>query len=294
MPPANYCLFSHEMLYSARFTVKPILMEEVMVKRKYVPASISETAFNCPYCGALCLQAWHKIFIREITENDRKPRIFWDEEEINKNSRNGLISVEDAKLLTEYARMLNAGVITFEEEDIGSSRVLVHNVHLSRCYNCHKVAVWVHDRLLFPPELYGEEPNPDIPDDILRDYEEARSILNLSPRGAAALLRLAVQKLCKHLGEKGDDINKDIGSLVQKGLSIKVQRALDIVRVIGNQAVHPGVIDLRDDRDTALNLFSLINLIVEQMISQHNHIDNMYNGLPSDKIAAIERRDAQK
>ncbi len=101
-------------------------------------------------------------------------------------------------------------------------------------------------------------PNPDLPDHIIRDYEEARGILRDSPRGAAALLRLCVQKLCMHLGEKGKNIDDDIASLVSKGLNPLVQKSLDIVRVIGNEAVHPGVIDLNDDRDTASQLLILI------------------------------------
>jgi hypothetical protein len=38
-----------------------------------------------------------------------------------------------------------------------------------------------------------------------------------------------------------------------------VQQSLDIVRVIGNDAVHPGQIDLTDDIETATKLFVLIN-----------------------------------
>ena len=49
------------------------------------------------------------------------------------------------------------------------------------------------------------------------------------------------------MGEKGKDINTDIGNLVKKGLPIKVQESLDILRVIGNEAVHPGQLDLKDD-----------------------------------------------
>jgi hypothetical protein len=106
----------------------------------------------------------------------------------------------------------------------------------------------------------GVVPNPDLPDELFADFNEPREIVNASPRGAAALLRLVIQKLCGHLGEKGKNTDDDIASLVAKGLNPLVQQALDVVRVIGNEAVHPGAIDLKDDRDTALRLFQVVNV----------------------------------
>jgi hypothetical protein len=85
----------------------------------------------------------------------------------------------------------------------------------------------------------------------------------------------------------------DIASLVAKGLNRLVQQSLDIVRVIGNEAVHPGTIDLRDDRDTALQLFKLVNLIAEQMISTPKHVNQIFDSLPVAKKAAIEKRDGK-
>lgn len=117
------------------------------------------------------------------------------------------------------------------------------------------------------------------------DYEEAGTILNLSPRGAAALLRLAIQKLCAALGEKGKNIDDDIASLVNKGV--------DAVQVIGNEAVHPGTLDLRDDRDTTRKLFDLVNIIAEQMISIPKHIEEVYAKIPEEKRKAIDKRDGK-
>jgi hypothetical protein len=136
--------------------------------------------------------------------------------------------------------------------------------------------------------------NPDLPEDVRRDYDEASTILDLSPRGAAALIRLGIQKLCKELGQPGKNINADIKALVAGGLDPRVQRALDAVRVIGNNAVHPGQIDLRDDRATAESLFRLMNLIAEKMISEPKHVDEVYAALPEDARAAIEKRDGGK
>ena len=69
--------------------------------------------------------------------------------------------------------------------------------------------------------------------------------------------------------------------MVRKGLSPVVQQALDAVRVVGNEAVHPGALDLRDDRDTAGRLFELVNIIAEQMISNPKHVRELYKKLPS-------------
>lgn len=163
---------------------------------------------------------------------------------------------------------------------------------VSKCYNCSEVALWIADRMVFPAYGEVEHPNPDMPADVQIDYIEASSILKNSPRGAAALLRLAIQKLCVELGGSGRNINDDIALLVSKGLDRKVQQALDIVRVIGNNAVHPGEINLKDDRKTAESLFALVNLIVDAMISQPRHLDSMFGSLPQGARDAISKRDS--
>ena len=48
---------------------------------------------------------------------------------------------------------------------------------------------------------------------------------------------------------------------------------LIVLEFIGNFAVHPGQLDLRDDVDTANKLFVFINVIVENQISQPKLID---------------------
>ncbi len=96
-----------------------------------------------------------------------------------------------------------------------------------------------------------------------------------------------------HLTEKGKDLNEDIASLVKKGLEVDVQQALDVVRVIGNNAVHPGVIELKDDRATALKLFELVNIIVERRISTPKRIAALFEGLPPGAHEQIAKRDGK-
>jgi hypothetical protein len=96
-----------------------------------------------------------------------------------------------------------------------------------------------------------------------------------------------------HLKEHGKDLNKDIGSLVKKGLPDRIQKALDVVRVIGNESVHPGQIDLNDNPAITTKLFELINFIADAMITKPKEIDKLFDGLPDGKKEAIQKRDGQ-
>lgn len=167
----------------------------------------------------------------------------------------------------------------------------MQQIIFSFCKHCQHYAIW-HQGIMIYPNFSGiDTPNIDLNDDIKMDYEEAAEIMQKSPRGAAALLRLVVQKLCKQLGERGQNINTDIANLVKQGLPIKIQQALDTVRVTGNEAVHPGTLDLKDDQETAQNLFKLVNFIAEKMISEPKEVEKLFNNLPEDKKEQIKKRD---
>ena len=147
--------------------------------------------------------------------------------------------------------------------------------------------------MFFPEGGNAPPPHVEMPADVADDFNEARGIVLKSPRGAAALLRLAIQKLMPHLGEQGERMDTDIKSLVQKGLSDQIQQALDTVRVIGNESVHPGELDLRDEPETAAALFDLVNLIVEEMIARPKAVKALYDKLPQSKLNAIKKRDGK-
>jgi len=168
------------------------------------------------------------------------------------------------------------------------------NLFASLCDSCDGWAFWFKDRIVYPlvnSEIVAHE---DMPANLKADFSEAASIVDLSPRGAAALLRLCLQKLMPHIGGTGDNINEDIKVLVKGGLDVRVQKALDVLRVIGNHAVHPGKIDLKDDKATALRLFEILNVIIVATISTHKKIDALYEKLPASVLEAIEDRDGPK
>lgn len=256
---------------------------------KYVPPSVSESAFSCPHCGAYTTQHWHHLHTTRYkkTEHPHIPgeqdrQAFLADKNIPDDIRQNLL---------DYVDRMAAGLpfLEYSRSTLYES-ANVNNCFLSECFNCGKFAVWVHGSLVFPAVRQGQNPNQDLPAGVLKHYEEARSILDLSPRGAAALLRLCVQLLCKHLGEKGKNIDDDIANLVAKGLNLLVQQSLDVVRVIGNEAVHPGVIDLNDNKDIAIKLFGLINAIADQMITHPKNVAALYSALPEEKRKAIESR----
>jgi hypothetical protein len=203
--------------------------------------------------------------------------------EYNKTAFNCPICGAFAKQMWTQMRIINSS------EQYNAS---VEDPKISVCNHCSGFSIWKNKKLICPNTGTAPLPNIDMPNDVAADYDEARNILNLSPRGAAALLRLAIQKLCIHLGGKGKDLNSDIGQLVKNGLPEKLQKALDSVRVIGNNAVHPGKIDLKDDIKTANQLFVFLNIICDNQISQHKLISQFYdNVIPESAKNAIEKRD---
>lgn len=234
-----------------------------MSEPKYESPDISKSAFNCLHCRAYAQQVWFYTagwMVGDIPQIMDQGDIFVLIQEVREYHTN----VRNTEKNILERRPARCRILSNENE------IEFHSIsltYLSQCSRCHNFAVWVDDRVVWPQMGDAPSPNSDIPDDVRVDYEEASAILGASPRGAAALLRLGVQKLCKHLGEKGDNLSADIGSLVKKGLNPKIQQALDTIRVIGNHAVHPGQIDLQDDRETARILFDLVNLISDSMIS---------------------------
>jgi hypothetical protein len=62
--------------------------------------------------------------------------------------------------------------------------------------------------------------------------------------------------------------------------------------VIGNEQVHPGTLDVRDDPALAQELFELLNFIIEDRITRPKSIAQLYQRLPLEKLKGIQKRDA--
>lgn len=184
-------------------------------------------------------------------------------------------------------------------------RVLAHrksyegawSVVVKGCQACDRLEVWLPEpapagRMVYPVASAAPPPDPGLQGEVLADYTEAAAVLPISARASAALLRLAIERLVQDVGQHGGDLNEGIGILVKDhNLPATVQQALDVVRVIGNEGVHAGTMDLRDDSTTALQLFALVNLIADYTITMPERVGAIYRTLPPTKLAGIDNRD---
>lgn len=252
--------------------------------------SVNETSFNCPHCGALAKQFWFQTRAKSYAA-DAHPS--WLDEQEKTTILTDIKNVDEREIIAKNIdRILTRRPFLLSKSTSEFSTPL-HNLNVSRCYNCEEIAIWLGEGMVWPNRGSVPHPNADIPHDALCDYEEAAEIVDKSPRGAAALLRLAIQKICISLGGRGH-LNDDISMLVEQGLDKRVQQSLDVVRVVGNNAVHPGELNIGDNRSVADNLFGLVNLIVDITISQPKHVAQLYDGLPENARTAIEKRDGSK
>jgi hypothetical protein len=177
--------------------------------------------------------------------------------------------------------------------NVGTQGIVLLDLRASVCVACENYSLWFNGKVIHPRSSTAPPPVAGMPESVKTDYMEAKLVFDDSPRAAAALLRLAVQKLCIHLGRPGKNLNSDVAQLATEGLPDYVRRALDVVRVVGNNSVHPGELDVRDDPKTAEALFHCVNWIVEAMIQRAQRISELYAKLPAGAKDAVTKRDRE-
>lgn len=182
------------------------------------------------------------------------------------------------------------------------------SIYEATCSRCQKPSLWrvtktgisqnvtldLEGELVFPDNTFSVLPEKDMPEDVKIDYMEASRVFSRSPRSAAALLRLGLQKLCKHLGEDGKNINDDIRSLAANNtLPPDVIKVADTVRITGNNAVHPGEMSSEDVDHIASKMFYLLNFIVRKGISEPKELEGLYSMTPEGPRKSAEAKDAK-
>ena len=234
--------------------------------------------FKCPHCGVVAQQQWFSNYELSQIVFSIYEHIYLDYRIYKQDYEQSIIQ---EFLKTAKERFPN---------DIDS--FFPKNLSIATCLSCNEHSLWIDQKIVYPRKVSIDLPNEDLNEEIKAIYKEAASIFLDSPRGATALLRLALQMLMKQLGKDGKNINSDIKELVKEGLSPKIQKALDLLRVIGNNAVHPGQINLDDNKEVALKLFKILNMIANEMITQPKEVETLYDEIiPEESKKHIEIRD---
>lgn len=213
----------------------------------YIPPKFNESKFTCPHCGAIAHQKWVCY--------------------INGNLMN---IPSNEKPLPKYSE--------------GTKRI--NGLVASECEHCKNYMFWFDKKIIFPKYSTVPAPHKDMPENVKKDYVEARNIVNDSPRGACALLRLALDKLMDELEAKGTSLHNKILNYIEEeeeGRGTSLEHAFTSVRVIGNESVHIGTLDMKDNVEIAIALFEILNYIVYDTISKKKKIEEIHNILPEKK-----------
>lgn len=223
-------------------------------------------SFTCPHCEIASHQRWfHLCGEIRVPENNYPNSLYLD-------------------LFTDERHHYDI----IEEADIDPYIV-------ARCDHCFDISLWYVNKkiesgkvewigkFVYPDKSTAPQPNPDLNQKIRRIYNEARNILNKSPRAACALLRLALEELCKNLGATDNNLpdgQKRLRDRIkylagEKGLDNKIKEAFENVRLAGNEALHTGEINLSDKKENANLLFEMINIIADDLITKENKIKKL-------------------
>ncbi len=225
----------------------------------YINPEFKLDAFHCPLCGTYAHMQWDGLEVQDIRGTD------YHEAMCSRCNKPSLWRVT-------------------KTQGIG-----IGNAKTGRFDLIAKAA-----ELVYPDNGVAPLPVEDMPNDVKAEYIEAARIFSRSPRGAAALLRLGLQKLCKHLGQDGKHIDTDIRGLAsQNVVPPLVVKVADTVRITGNNAIHPGEMSDDDFDQVASKMFDLLNFIVKKGISEPKELEALYTLTPENPRKDAEGRDAK-
>ncbi len=236
--------------------------------------------FQCPHCQVASQQTWFDVDSSSSAANKILSHVFYD--------YRTQIRDYHQEAIAKFIDVVEAANKRHMQEFVPQG------FSVATCSSCKGISLWVNKEIVYPKQISVPPPNEDMEQGIQDLYIEASTIVVDSPKGATALLRLALQLLLEQLGKSGKNINNDIKELVNDGLSPKIQKALDLLRVVGNNAVHPGQIDLDDGREIAIKLFHVLNFITDEMISKPKELELLYSEVvPEETQQHIKERDGK-
>lgn len=241
-----------------------------MINKTTIP-ELEKAVFICPHCFIATSQKWESV-LEKYELIFLKQKFFFK----NRLSFSAFRADQNWDIFNGFWTMFN------DEKE----KQMPYNFYYASCFNCRKHSIWVENKMVYPLSGSGPMPSKDMPENVKKIYDEARKVSIFSLRASAALLRVALEELTVHLGEKDGTLYERIVNLEKSGLSRKVIENLNIVRITANEGgAHAGQIDLenKDNEGIVDKLFLLINLIVEKTISDDKVIQKLRSKLPENK-----------
>lgn len=161
------------------------------------------------------------------------------------------------------------------------------------CLGCRKGSVWRDGKRVFPARVPSIQPHEDMPPKARGLFEEAVAVKGLSPRASAALARASLESFLKeHFSEsKAYNLDERVAE-AGRHISAELWEALTVLRVVGNEALHDGKIEMQlDGSDDAYiePLLGAVNGLAEELISRPARTRALYEKLPDAKRTGAEQ-----
>jgi hypothetical protein len=226
----------------------------------YIEPQLGAESFSCPYCNTVAHQDWYSLFLKP--ENAAEVRVLTPE--TVKDLRQGDAQRDNIKEINQFVERLKKNALTYEyQKHPHPLKVKVANLHISNCHSCNGFSLWVGGLLVFPTRI---DKTPEL---VEEDLEEAAAILNKFPRGAAALMRVCIQKLVPLLEDNDKELNQRISSLVRKGLEMEMQQAMDVLQVLRSDPVQLSRLESQADKKTILRFLDSLKEVLERRMSRN-------------------------
>ncbi|OAJ35319.1 DUF4145 domain-containing protein [Piscirickettsia salmonis] len=216
---------------------------------------ITKEGFICPYCDTKAQMTVH--ILKDIKTKDEINTIFID----------------------------NSRIVVYTCYVCGNSNIALQHLQNNSL---------IKEQTIYPKNIDQgiDKPNACLPEKCNILYLEAASILNNSPRSSAALLRQALEEICKILGATKGNLVDKIEKIVKDNNLTHIHELMSIVRVIGNTGAHAtaeiNFNDTENSKEFVIPLFKLLNAIAKQTFEEEKDIKEFKESLPKNLLKKIK------
>lgn len=133
------------------------------------------------------------------------------------------------------------------------------------CNYCHRPVLARNEGDIIWPHPLPEPTDRNVPESIRADLDEAKQCFSVSAwRAAAVMARRAMQSAAVEKGAKKDRLADQIAELASQGkITVDLKEWADAVRLVGNDAAHPGGNPVsKEDAEEVLKLAEQFLLIL--------------------------------